>query len=155
MTQASCDQQWHTWFIAITSQWDNEMHFKESKKDLVFATSMVHIALTINLEEDPVGNTKTEAHLTPFDVWNSAVLHVFPLLCRIPSWKTVVRRQCQGTITKDVRKGTRSTCLAHQIPSLPRSLVDKDALRVWQRLKVQRIPRESRNSWDPDKAWKT
>ena len=48
------------------------MHFKESKKDLVFATSMVHIALTmdklINLEEDPVGNTKTEAHLTPFDV---------------------------------------------------------------------------------------
>ena len=75
-------------------------------------------------------------------------LHDLPLLCRIPGWKMVVTGQCQGTITKDVRKGTRSACLAHQIPSLPRSLVDKDALRVWQRLKVQRGPRESRDSWD-------
>ena len=126
------------------------MHFKESKKDLVFATSKVHIALTmdkwINLEEDP-GKQK------PRPIWLHlmfVVLHDLPLLCRIPSWKTVV---FLDNAKGPSRRMSEKVPEAHVLHTKSRFSPNRSLTKMpcgydkgWGRCNGG--PRESRDSWD-------
>ena len=77
-----------TRFMAITSEWDHEMHSKNQRK--TWSSQLLSYDGQTNQSGRGSWETKPTAIRTHLVFENSVVFHDLPLVCQIPGWKTAV-----------------------------------------------------------------